>query len=286
MHFEVILKNNSLHDHAFNLPEYIEPSVRPVLANLRTLFLDLNGMFPDIEVHVDNTPTKCQSYFLKRFLSNVTELEHLRLNFSRYENRPPSGNNVLSWLSEKVSNNTSNITSSALVPGPPLPVQFTRLQRLDLGMTRIDPRVLVDIIRKFQATLRIISFHKLSLIDTSSFKAKDGDNLWSKLYAQLSKLDLNLSAINMSFLSLFNPANEHLRGITFKGSRNPPTKKWAGTDVQSGLRDFADHVIVDRLEGEGDGESGEPASEDSDGTQEVLIDQSNPLTELSTGFFS
>ena len=52
-HYEVILRHTSLHDHAFNLPNYVEPLVSPVLTNLNTLFLDLNWQLPPAQVNVN-----------------------------------------------------------------------------------------------------------------------------------------------------------------------------------------------------------------------------------------
>lgn len=50
-----------------------------------------------------------------------------------------------------------------------------------------------------------------------------------------------------------------LRKVTFAGSKQPGTKKWAGTDPQSGLRDFNEMVITARLN-----EDTETESSDSD----------------------
>jgi hypothetical protein len=125
-HFEVILRNSRLHDHAFNLPKYVEPIVNPVPANLRTLFLDLNSNFPAMQVDIDDIPTRCPSYFLKNFLSRVTQLEHLRLNFLLHVGEET--NDLLSWLSEPVSVATSNITPGTSLLEHSRPIIFTKLQ--------------------------------------------------------------------------------------------------------------------------------------------------------------
>src|SRR4051794_37802380 len=50
--FEAILRGTSLNDEAFYLPKYVESTIRPVLANLRTLFLDLDS--GPCCVHIDS----------------------------------------------------------------------------------------------------------------------------------------------------------------------------------------------------------------------------------------
>jgi hypothetical protein len=245
-HFEVILRHSSLHDHAFNLPKYVELVVDPVLANIRTLFLDLNWEFPPTQVEVNNAPTACPSYLLRTFLSKLSELEHLRLNFEFHPGQET--NDVLSWLSKPASVVTPNITTGTSLPESPRPVDFTKLRQLDIGMVTIEPKFLLAIIRKYQATLRAISFHKVSLLQANSAQSGARINLWAQLFGQLSKLNLNLSAINMSFLTQEQTGRQHLRTVTFKDTRDPRTKKWAGTDSQSGLRDFTDLVVVDGLD--------------------------------------
>ena len=240
-HFHVILRESSLHDHAFNLPKYVEPIIQKVLANLRTLFLDLNSDFPPTQVDIGNVPKGCSSYLLRKFLSRVFLLEHLRLNFRFYEEG--EANDLLLWLSKPVPAIASNITSGTSRLEPPQPIDLTKLRQLDIGMIVIESQILLAIIRKYRASLRTISFHKVSLSEAPSTLSVDSVNLWAKFFDQLSKLGLNLTAINLSFIS---QGNEHIQSITFKDSSNPNSKIWAGTDLQSGLRDFTNDMIVSR----------------------------------------
>jgi hypothetical protein len=278
-HFEVILRESSLHDHAFNLPKYVEPIVQPVLANLRTLFLDLNSEFPPAQVDMDNVPIGCPSYLLRRFLSRVPQLEHLRLNFQFYTGQET--NDVLSWLSKPASVSTSNITSGTSLLQSPRPIDFPKLRQLDIGMIAIEPQILLAIIRKYRATLRTISFHKVSLVQADSVKSGDRVNLWAKFFGQLSKLDLNLSAINLSFLSQEQAGKPHVRPITFKDSRHPKSKRWAGTDMQGGLRDFTNHMMVNGPEHDTESSHSDESGEDDSDSKRLKIDSliSNLLAE-------
>jgi hypothetical protein len=242
------LRSNSLDDHAFNLPKYVEPVIDPVLAKLHTLFLDLNDELTHYTIDVNGIPTGCPSFLLRKFLSKLTQLQHLRLNFQLYPSQET--NDVLSWLSKPVPDLRATPpsplapTSTSLMECPP-PVNFPCLQQLDIGMVTVEPKILLGVIQKYSATLRTISLHKVSLLQKGADKDPDtGEriNLWTKFFSQLRDLNLPLTALNMSFLSQEQNGKQALRGITFKDSRNSKIRKWKGPDAQSGLRDFINFV--------------------------------------------
>jgi hypothetical protein len=241
-HFEVILRNSRLQDHAFNLPKYIEPIVQPVLTNLHTLFLDLTSEFPPVQVNMNDVPFECRSYLLKRFLSRVPQLEHLRLNFQFDTNQET--NNVLSWLSQSASVILSNNPSVTSLLENPQPVNFTNLRQLDIGMVTIELDILLAILQKYRATLRTISLRKVSLLQAKPVNSGGKLNVWGKFFARLSKLNLKLSAIDLSYLSQEQIGKQDIQSITFKDSSDPHSKRWAGKDMQSGLRDFTNLMII------------------------------------------
>lgn len=250
-HFQVILRESSLDDRVFSVPKYSEGIVLPVLANLRTLFLDINNIFPTSFVSDDNQPTQCPNYLLRNFLAQVHQLEHLRLNFHSYGRE--WSNNLLAWFAMPVSTPASNTisdksdnTQETLLLAAPPPIKFHSLKQFDIGMTYINPEIMVELIQKYQATLRIISFHKVSLWRTEPVKRGDSVDVWGEFFTQLSKLDLKLSAVNMSFIAQVLLGPERIQQIRFEGSRNPLVRNWAGTDIQSGLRDFISEIKVDR----------------------------------------
>jgi hypothetical protein len=263
-HYEVILRESSLHDHAFSLPKYVGPIVQPVLDDLRTLLLDLNADFLPAHVEEDKVPTECHNFLLRTFLSRLPELEHLRLNFRFYYGRETSS--LLSWLSKPVPAANSNGTSPTSFLASPQPIEFTKLQRLDIGIIKMEPQVLLNIVRKHRATLRIISIHKVTLLQADP--TKRGDNLWARFYSQLSKLDLKLTGMNMSFLAqqFDGQRKPEVRPITFKDSREHHSRNWGGSDVQSCLRDYIANVVVGS-----DHSSDESDQDTSDGKQISLV---------------
>jgi hypothetical protein len=239
--FEIILRESSIYDHAFNLPNYVDVLVQPVLGNMRTLLLDLNAEYKPAYVNVNNVPTECPNYLLRTFLSRLLELENLRLNFRFFRGEDDSS--LLSWLSKPVSATTPNTTAATSLPESPQPIEFTKLRQLEIGMITVEPRILLDIIQKHRATLRSISLHKVSLLQTDPTKSSR-DNPWAKFFGQLSKLDLKLTSMNMSLLSQKSESTNPFRPVTFKDSRDLKRREWGGTDVQSCLRDFIANLVI------------------------------------------
>ena len=111
-------------------------------------------------------------------------------------------------------------------------------------MTTVEPRILIAIVQKYAATLRTVSFHKISLRGNAGLESIYRVNLWADLFGQLGRLDLVLSALNLSYLSQEQPGQQHVRGVVFMDTRDDRVRNWAGPDVQSGLRDFITHSEV------------------------------------------
>ncbi|KAL2070238.1 hypothetical protein VTL71DRAFT_13264 [Oculimacula yallundae] len=250
-HFEVILRTSFLGDRAFNCPKFLEPTIYPVLSNLRTLFLDLDDNPVLMHIEGNGIVKPCPSYFLMKFLSNAMMLEHLRLNI-----RPNGDESILSWLSRSPPDISTPATASGEYKEPP-PVTFKHLKRIDIGMGAVEPALILGIVRKHQASLREISLHRISLVHTADVPADERINLWAKLFDDLSQLDLKLDAINMSLNSQQQPGGQHWRRVKFKNIPAPKehTKRWAGNNTQSGLRDFQELVTVPGLDHDTDDES-------------------------------
>ncbi|KAG4428498.1 hypothetical protein IFR05_016018 [Cadophora sp. M221] len=253
--FEIILRTCALSDRAFIIPKYLEPTIGPVLASLRTIFLDLNSDRPFIHVETKNGVAPCPNYSLMKFLSSTVNLEHLRLNFLSYHNTE----SLLSWLSRSPPT-TCNPAAAASPLAEPQPVELKALRQLDIGMTTVEPKVILVIIRKYRATLRAISLHKVTFVHTINVPAEERVNLWAKLFKDLSTLDLKLDAINMSLLSQQQPGGLHKRHVSFKQTPKKHTKRWAGNDTQSGLRDYQAQVTIEKL----DQDTPQPSDESSD----------------------
>jgi len=82
----------------------------------------------------------------------------------------------------------------------------------------------------------------------------------------MQKLNLNLAGVNFSDISQDMRGEPRLPEVTFKDSKHPERLKWAGTDIQSGLRDFIDRVMLQEVKKNIDIEMTDTSGEnDSDG---------------------
>jgi len=261
--FQVVLRHSSLCDATFSIPKYVESSIGPVLRNLKSLSLDLNSQAPPTyttQVALNDQVIFSTDYQLLNFLSKLSLLEHIRLNFKRYSNSERS--DVLSWLSKEAKSDSGTLSEG--VPSFPVSVDFPHLRQLEIGMALVEPKVLLAVVNKFRTTLRAISFHRLSLLEADSVKSENRVNLWAQFFRQLTKLNLKLDLINMFNLQQMQSQFRRLRRVTFKHSRQASTKRWAGTDTQSGLRDFIDEIVVARLEDDTDSGSNDEGDDDLD----------------------
>lgn len=104
--FEVILRSERLEDAAFKFPPRVDALIYPVLANLKTLFLDLKCNNYDPVFLNDGSASR--AFRFQNFISKFTRLEHMRVNF---DSRGSVHNldlpeEVLSWLSEPIGKNS------------------------------------------------------------------------------------------------------------------------------------------------------------------------------------
>ncbi len=253
--FEVILKRTTLVDQVFHIPRYLESTVTPVLANLNALYLDLNddpcpGPSPRHRGPVPNMTTYIIN--IKRFLSKAHSLEHLRLNFQRYNVYNTS--DLLQWLSMPVNSSRgspgsnsdpdkSNLQIASSLMSP-CPIKFAALQQLELGFAVVKLHDLIQLYENYKSTLRTISLHKVSLkIENVEQGAV---NLWAELFDKLSMSGLSLRSISLTSLQQFFDVSIKQR-VIFKNSTPEWEKKWSGDDPEAAFKDFKDDVFVEGL---------------------------------------
>lgn len=242
--FQVILRNSFLPDYAFDLPDRVKPVVGPLLANLKTLFLDLDA---NPAVYLDEDNIDCTSYYFRQFLADTPNLEHLRLNFRGHLWHDGSNrlNAFLAWLSRPAGSGLAPSPSQPLLVCPP-PVDFPKLRQLDIGMAKLPPETILGIFKKFRLTLHTISLHKVTLRDHDERKITDRVNTWSKLFLHTADMKLHLTSINLSLLSQELTENKGPQWLSFKdGIKDRSVWNWNGVDMQSGLRDLQTAMVVD-----------------------------------------
>lgn len=252
--YEVILRQVSLHDQCFDLAGDILPCVQPVLEQLRTLFLDINSesFYP---VDPTDPSATISSYNLRKFLALTPNLEHLRLNFGQYNNKDDM-KSFLSWLSSPVVSSSAT-TPDATDDDPPPTINLAKLKQLDIGFLQIEAPVLLTLVKKFKSSLKVFSCHRICLLNTDLANPRKKVSLWANFFADLSRTNIELTAINMRSLQQgrLRYGNLIARDVVFKDSRKEHERSWAGTTSESALRDFKSQVDVQWQSGDKD-ESG------------------------------
>ena len=181
---ETILRkrSNGLNDLAFFLSP--DAKMERVLNGLQQLLLTVN-VYADIHCRSINCTT-----LMEAFLHRVVSLQHVRLNFQRYD--PPLGSPILQRL----------VLKPNLLPN---------LRRLDLGMLSVEPAILIQIISKFSTTIRHVSLWKvkLSYDSASRWKEETPENRyhpWPRVLRDLSMVT-QLTSMTMGCLSQQGDSN-------------------------------------------------------------------------------
>ncbi|KAI0387768.1 hypothetical protein F5Y04DRAFT_240928 [Hypomontagnella monticulosa] len=276
---EAILRKCHLPEVAFYIPPRLEPVILPVLKDLTTIFLELGPS--SLTGRIVTNMEYCSGFQLTAFLSRTTSLEHLRLNFR--DCVEDESNSLFKWLTQSPE---SRVDSQVDIPEgtimvsvfPQIPAapSLPRLEQLDIGMATIELRTLVNLVKRFRSSLRRISLHKVTLHDPTAKSCRI--NIWAKLINQLCKSNLQLSAINFSFLKQVN--RRHVYHVSFlEDHQNPDnrslTKEWAGKDFQRNSKDLIESMFVawPGTNGEGDELSSDSESFDDDGEVEIDLDE-------------
>lgn len=251
--FEILLRqrNSGLVDHAFNIPDFILPTLAPVLRGMKNLLLTLDqtprllGTYPEQATDRYDQPP---GLFLQHFLTHTPNLTHLRLNFQRHHEI--YNMSFLQWLGKSNTSGTSNLTD--LSP----PAFFPHLECLEFGMLTAEPDNILIPIAKFAPTLKRLSLWRITLspgVGTAiSPPYNQNQDLWAPLFTALSKiphLDLDYIKVGMAALriQLALPVKADFRIL--KGSPNVLRRieDLAAADSDSGQEvDANDHTALKR----------------------------------------
>ncbi|KAJ3458065.1 hypothetical protein MRS44_012174 [Fusarium solani] len=243
---------NHLRDLAFNLPSYMEASVFPVLNNLEKLHLDVYLTGDDGFLAYPSAAFSDAS--LRRFLLQVTNVKHLRINETQGSDTGPGA--LLGWLGQTSNPSTSGAsvnpaTSAPSVPSgvpPTPPPSFPLLEELNLGMMSVSPSRVLEALAKFAPTLQ-----------RSSPKV----SFWTKFLERLKdvpSLDLHhikISCPQQQWLS--RPAKSP---VNFQAD-NKNAMEYTGPDWKHFVGEMIPKVVVHYTPDEGD-----PDSDSDDGSHD------------------
>ncbi|KAI0574728.1 PepP Xaa-Pro aminopeptidase [Pyrenophora tritici-repentis] len=199
--FEVLLRQEGLPDIAFSLPDFIRPTVEPVLQHMTTLLLSLDFTTRNLHTHsngmnADPNPGR----LLRRFLRCTPNLTHLRLNFLKHQ--VTNNEKFLRWLGQPAP--AAHLLDADFTDPPA--VALSRLNVLELGLLSTNAQTLVDIITKFAPTLKDVSLWRMNLDESLRNRAATASpdhkpNFWRDLFIALSKIGpLELTHIKVGML--------------------------------------------------------------------------------------
>ncbi|KAI0889072.1 uncharacterized protein GGS22DRAFT_66958 [Annulohypoxylon maeteangense] len=264
--FQVVLRTCYLPPPAFNIPRYLEPTILPVLQDLKVLFLDL-GPISFSRFTINNGGRyegfTYTGYLLAKFLSKTPSLKHLRLNFRDCGIAEAKG--ILQWLaqvpispgipqpsmwsvSEEVGmdgvQNSANIRERFPTLPPPA---FQHLEKLEIGMVTVGLPLLLSVFKRYKSSLRAISLHKVTLDSPPQNHTSGKVNLWSKFFSQITKLGLTLTAMQLSYIrQKYNttPYSVEFGRPIYDPIVNPFCKGWSGFDVERASQEFIESMII------------------------------------------
>ncbi|KAB5511579.1 hypothetical protein GE09DRAFT_1295505 [Coniochaeta sp. 2T2.1] len=213
--FEVILRSTerSLHDSAFYIPSYLEPTVAPVLQGLRSLLLTVEVAFSSTQRHVIRHVAPSDAFdSLSGFLLLAPNITHIRFNSAPAHRRHNTTSTVQFWKWLGAAHPDDN---------PFLP----NLEQLDFGMMQIpSPDFVFTAVTRFGGSLKKINFRTLLLEVHDEVIEDDGrPNLWVQLLARLPALAPGLESVVVSQMSQrlrYRRRTERAR-VGFRGGAYP-----------------------------------------------------------------
>lgn len=243
--FEVLLRQRGLPDTAFFLPDYIRPTVEPILQNTSTLLLNVDLKPRYLHTHSNGTsvdPNAGRS--LRRFLHFTPNLVHLRLNFEKH--LVANNEDFLQWLATPNPATGSHIATFL----DPAPVALPLLKNLELGQLSARADILFNFISKFAPTLEDLSLWRMNIPAAVAPPHGHKPNFWRDFFRKLSKTPrLALTHLKIGMLQ-----QDHMY-VTFKSddatnNLNIPVpakkvKEYAGADMGKFWEELQEEVTVD-----------------------------------------
>jgi hypothetical protein len=237
---EVLMRHGCLADNAFHLPDFLHPTVKPMLQKLKKLLLTTDVGTNYNHTYKDENSADIQGGTpLRNFLGHTPNLTHLRLNLQQYSF--DVNTSFLKWLSEPVS--TSAAPGNAFLQ--PAPVSLDHLISLELGMFQAQPATILDVIAKFAPTLRELSLWRLTLLEPGSFPRPGlKPNKWVGLFANIAKLP----QLQLSYLKTGNLKQDNMK-VSFKvdGDDDAPLqaiREYSGPKMDEYLKTLLDETVV------------------------------------------
>jgi hypothetical protein len=224
---EVLLRQHGLPDTAFFLPDFLWPTVEPVLQKTTSLLLNVDLVVRYLHTHSSGTPADPHAgRSLRRFLACTPNLTHLRLNFEKH--LVANNQAFLEWISKPVP---ATVTDDFLNPPS---VTFPQLKQLELGQLTVHANLLVAVIAKFAPTLEDLSLWRMNLHSMAPPPFGHKPNLWRDLYHDLEKVPhLSLTHLKVGMLQQDHQLVYFKMDDQPEGVKPPAIKEYTGKEASS-----------------------------------------------------
>lgn len=174
--FEVLLRQHGLLDSAFFLPDFLLPTIEPVLRNMTTLLLSVSLVIRLLHTHSNGASADLHpGRSLRHFLRHTPNLTHLRLNFEKH--LVANNEAFLSWLSTPPP--TTTMPVSFLHPDP---IALPLLKTLELGQQSVRADILISLIAKFAPTLEDLSLWRMNIHSFTHIPMGHQPNFWRDFF--------------------------------------------------------------------------------------------------------
>ncbi|EGX89732.1 hypothetical protein CCM_07984 [Cordyceps militaris CM01] len=247
----------------FYIPEYLVPTVRPVLAKLTKLHLVIGDNYR-ARPNVDSFDAETWSFDLRTFLSYVPNLRDFRFNGQ-------GGNTVvfarfLEWLSLDAGSaapppaGVTNSEETAIIQAGPPPVGFPQLTRFSLGRIYVQPPLLVRLLRKFAPTLEDLALWEVTLCVDDEQELVAWRGLWQELRG-LGGLD-KLRRLKVGRQTFDDVQVIRSRPVTARFRDGGGEVEYIGSDWRAFARETLESAEITRIVQDEDSQDNEDSSDD------------------------
>ncbi|KAI1213980.1 uncharacterized protein F4807DRAFT_410018 [Annulohypoxylon truncatum] len=175
--FEIEICSTKFDDDALNIPSFMRKVVSPVLSSLEAMNIRVGTRsLASNPLGMDSLSDKLDTYHLRKFLSQCTQIKHLRLEQLRHFD------GFFEWLTAPCLNESCGRFLGLEPAQPPV---FAQLRELELGWMELGFNDITAILKRFSTTLRKLTLRDMTL--NLPDPSKDEFEEWPKSIASLAR---------------------------------------------------------------------------------------------------
>lgn len=203
----MLTDDNSLTDHSLNIPDFLQPSVVPILEGLEKLHLCIRVPF---------APPPFPPRLIQEFLPHATNLKSLRIN--EVLSHAAIMGDFFDWIAGDLDYQAS---TDGTKQGD-LVVSMPRLEKLSLGTMCVDAPRLLKLAWKFAPSLKSLELRRVTLFQEAppdmQTMSKPEESFWDPFLKDLTEIPgLDLEHFKADMLGQRYDSDHHNATVSFKG---------------------------------------------------------------------